>query len=139
MPIRIYESKRWKFIELVTTISILFLEVLLCYYNDFFIGSYFLILAVFYLVKVIGRLKNHLVIVEYNEETIMLPLKNDQITLRWSDIERAERQFGAFTLGIVLSSVMIYLRSGQVVKVKLPDLTVDEDELVSIINKKVSC
>jgi hypothetical protein len=56
MPVKIYESKRWKLIELVTTISILFLEVLLCYYNDFFIGSFFLILAVFYLVKVIRRL-----------------------------------------------------------------------------------
>jgi hypothetical protein len=138
MPVRIYESKNWKFIELVAAISILFLEVLLCYYYDFFIGSYFLILAVFYLVEVIRRLEDYPIIVEYNEETIVLPIKKDHITLRWSDIERAERKFGVSILGVVPSIVVIYLRSGQVVKVKLPDLTIKEEVLVSIINEKSS-
>jgi hypothetical protein len=132
-----FESKISRRFELMLFIILLLFGILFLFFKGFFLGFLFSILGIVGGIFSIRRQNKNKAILEINDKGITFPYKGRPLFIEYNDISKFEKKTDLFfTDGVTGSYFSLSLKSQEKpIKINFPDLGIDEDEIVRVINQ----
>ncbi len=134
---KIYLSKSVNIISLVISALICAVGLIISFLDEIFYGIWFALVGLIGLIFSIQNIRNRNVIIEVLEDKIRIPIKKELVDIYWDEIIKAETKIASFPSDGTDSYILLFLKDKkEPLKIALPDLTIGEEELVTIINNK---
>ena len=136
--LQFFESKGNRRLELILAIVIFFLGILFLFFKGYFLGTFLSILGLVVSILSIRRQTKNEVVLEVNDDGITFPFRGSKLFVEYNNILKIEKKQMLFTDEVTGSYFVIFLKNRKKpMRVSLPDLGIDEDAIVSILNHEL--